>query len=201
MRPQSAGLVLGRADLIRALPAVNGAPNHSIGRPMKVGKEEMVGMLAAVEWSLRTGRAGDAGRLRAAGRVAIDRWPGCRASPYPRLPYEAGHADAAPTSTSISRPAVAREDPLAQLRAGDPIIEGYRSAGRRLRQPPTPGTRRDEQVADALNAILCAGRCFAGGDGAGRGPRPAPPLTRPGRLTSQLKNSPHWIGKFVGGEP
>jgi len=49
--PQSAGLVLGRPDLIAACQ-LNGSPNYSIGRPMKVGKEELMGMLAAVEWSL-----------------------------------------------------------------------------------------------------------------------------------------------------
>ena len=49
--PQSSGLVLGRADLITACQA-NGNPNSSIGRPMKVGKEELLGILAAVEWSL-----------------------------------------------------------------------------------------------------------------------------------------------------
>jgi L-seryl-tRNA(Ser) seleniumtransferase len=45
--PQSSGLILGRRDLIAAC-ALNGNPNHSIGRPMKVGKEEMAGLLAAV---------------------------------------------------------------------------------------------------------------------------------------------------------
>jgi len=46
--PQSAGLVLGRRDLIAAC-AANGNPHHSIGRPMKVGKEEIVGMVPALE--------------------------------------------------------------------------------------------------------------------------------------------------------
>ena len=49
--PQSSGLVLGRADLVEAV-AANGAPNYAIGRPLKVGKEELLGCLAAVEWSL-----------------------------------------------------------------------------------------------------------------------------------------------------
>ncbi len=49
--PQSAGLMFGRPDLIAACK-LNGSPNSSIGRPMKVGKEELMGMLAAVEWSL-----------------------------------------------------------------------------------------------------------------------------------------------------
>ncbi len=49
--PQSSGLVLGRADIVAAC-RVNGSPNHSLGRPMKVGKEETLGVLAAIEWSL-----------------------------------------------------------------------------------------------------------------------------------------------------
>jgi len=49
--PQSSGLVLGRRDIVAAC-RVNGSPNHSLGRPMKVGKEETLGILAAVEWSL-----------------------------------------------------------------------------------------------------------------------------------------------------
>jgi len=49
--PQSSGLVLGRSDLIEACRA-NSSPNPTLGRPMKVGKEELAGLLAAVEWSL-----------------------------------------------------------------------------------------------------------------------------------------------------
>jgi uncharacterized pyridoxal phosphate-dependent enzyme len=49
--PQSSGLVLGKQWVIDGC-AANGAPNHSLGRPMKVGKEEMCGLLAALEWSL-----------------------------------------------------------------------------------------------------------------------------------------------------
>ena len=46
--PQCSGLLLGRKDLIEAaLPAMS--PYAGIGRGMKVGKEEMVGLLAAVE--------------------------------------------------------------------------------------------------------------------------------------------------------
>lgn len=49
--PQSSGLVLGRRTLIEGCRS-NGCPQTSIGRTMKVGKEEMVGLLAAVEWYL-----------------------------------------------------------------------------------------------------------------------------------------------------
>ena len=51
--PQSAGLLLGRKDLVRAA-WVHSAPHHGPGRAMKVGKEEAIGMLAAVEmWAKR----------------------------------------------------------------------------------------------------------------------------------------------------
>ena len=70
--PQSSGLVLGRrTSWTRCYP--NGSPNQSIGRPMKVGKEEMLGMLAAVEWSLAQDEAGGAGRLRGVGAVLAGR--------------------------------------------------------------------------------------------------------------------------------
>ncbi len=51
--PQASGLVLGRKELLQKAFA-NGAPHHSIGRPMKAGKEEIMGLLAAVEqWVIR----------------------------------------------------------------------------------------------------------------------------------------------------
>ena len=46
--PQTAGLLLGRQDLVRAAFA-NSAPHHAFGRPMKVSKEEIVGMTVAVD--------------------------------------------------------------------------------------------------------------------------------------------------------
>ncbi|HEU0140932.1 MAG TPA: hypothetical protein VFQ79_14510 [Bryobacteraceae bacterium] len=50
--PQASGLLLGRKDLIEAsYPAMS--PYGGIGRGMKVGKEEMCGLLAAVERYLK----------------------------------------------------------------------------------------------------------------------------------------------------
>ena len=46
--PQASGLVLGHKELLQAAFA-NGCPHSSIGRPMKAGKEEIMGLLAAVE--------------------------------------------------------------------------------------------------------------------------------------------------------
>ena len=46
--PQAAGLLLGQKDLLQTA-WVCSAPHHAFGRSMKVGKEEIMGMLAAVE--------------------------------------------------------------------------------------------------------------------------------------------------------
>ena len=57
--PQSAGLLLGRKPLIAAARQ-NGSPNGAaIGRGMKVNKEEMVGMLAAIERFVALDHAGE----------------------------------------------------------------------------------------------------------------------------------------------
>jgi seryl-tRNA(Sec) selenium transferase len=51
--PQAAGLLLGRKDLVKAA-WVGSAPHHGFARGFKVGKEEAMAMLAAVEaWTKR----------------------------------------------------------------------------------------------------------------------------------------------------
>ena len=50
--PQNTGLLLGRKDLIAAA-AMNNSPNDDVvGRGMKVAKEQIVGMVAAIDWFL-----------------------------------------------------------------------------------------------------------------------------------------------------
>lgn len=57
--PQSTGLLLGRKDLIEAA-RLNTAPNgDSIGRGLKVNKEEMLGLLAALEVYLKRDEAAE----------------------------------------------------------------------------------------------------------------------------------------------
>jgi hypothetical protein len=58
--------VSGRIEAARA----NGAPNHSLGRGMKVGKEELLGLLAAVEWTLQQ----DEPAVIAAYEVSVRKW-------------------------------------------------------------------------------------------------------------------------------
>lgn len=57
--PQSAGLLLGRKDLLQAA-RLNGPPNSdSIGRGQKVNKEELLGMMVSVEIYLSRDHAAD----------------------------------------------------------------------------------------------------------------------------------------------
>lgn len=52
--PQTAGMLLGRKDLVAAA-FMNSAPHHAFARALKVSKEEVAGMVKAVEL-LRTGK-------------------------------------------------------------------------------------------------------------------------------------------------
>lgn len=61
MGPQSTGLVVGRKDLIEAC-AANGNPFATVGRPAKVSREEIIGLLKALE--LYLARDHDADRAR-----------------------------------------------------------------------------------------------------------------------------------------
>ncbi len=56
--PQNAGLLLGRKDLIEAATRNNSPNSDTVGRGMKVSKEQIVGMVAAVDWFLSQTDAG-----------------------------------------------------------------------------------------------------------------------------------------------
>lgn len=50
--PQCTGLLLGRKDLIEFAVKNNSPNSNTVGRGMKVGKEEIIGLVAAVDWFL-----------------------------------------------------------------------------------------------------------------------------------------------------
>jgi seryl-tRNA(Sec) selenium transferase len=68
--PQCAGVALGRNDPLGAA-RVNSAPHHTFGRPMKVGREEIMSMLA----SRRCMERRDMKAEYATKRVFSHRWP------------------------------------------------------------------------------------------------------------------------------
>lgn len=59
--PQASGLMVGRRTFIDAV-ALHGSPNQRLARALKTGKEEMMGLLAAVERYLSLDEAGQRAR-------------------------------------------------------------------------------------------------------------------------------------------
>jgi L-seryl-tRNA(Ser) seleniumtransferase len=121
--PQPTGLIVGRRDLIEAC-ALNANPNHSIGRPMKVGKEEMVGLLAAVKRYLsldHEARAEQLEQIVAAWNDALNSIPGvCARRDWPNeagqpLPWSLVTID-----SNVAR--LARDEVVKRLAEGDPAI-------------------------------------------------------------------------------
>ena len=70
--PQNAGLLLGRKTLIAAATENNSPNDDAVGRGMKVAKEQIVGMVAAVDWFLSQSDAEfEAEFRRRADRIAV----------------------------------------------------------------------------------------------------------------------------------
>jgi D-glucosaminate-6-phosphate ammonia-lyase len=125
--PQSAGLLLGRKDLIAAA-RLNGPPNsNSIGRGLKVNKEEMLGMFVAVEQYLARDHARERRDFEAraeAIRKAATAVPGVKAEVFvPEVANHVPHVRVSWDRTDLRADAVVRA-----LRAGNPSI-GARAEG------------------------------------------------------------------------
>jgi seryl-tRNA(Sec) selenium transferase len=73
--PQSSGILAGRADLIAAARR-NGSPNHSIGRPAKAAKEDIVGLMVAIQLYLERDHEADMAGWRGQAEYMIDRLQG-----------------------------------------------------------------------------------------------------------------------------
>jgi len=61
--PQSTGILVGRPDLIRAA-TLNASPNQAIGRAAKTSKEEIVGLVTALELCLAEDEAAEMAQFR-----------------------------------------------------------------------------------------------------------------------------------------
>ncbi|MBI3470105.1 MAG: selenocysteine synthase [Candidatus Solibacter usitatus] len=124
--PQCSGLLLGRKDLVEAaLPGMS--PAGGIGRGMKVGKEEMVGLLAAVERYLKVDHDAEMRELES--RVeyilrTLGKIDGVKATQHvPKIANEVPHA-----WIEWDEPArkITSQQVVDQLREGDPPIHVQR---------------------------------------------------------------------------
>jgi D-glucosaminate-6-phosphate ammonia-lyase len=120
--PQASGLLVGTEAMIAAV-AVNGSPHQRLARPMKVGKEEMIGLLVAVEryidedWQDRANRS----------EGTVERWieyfrdlPGLSASRV--FPNEAGQPTPRCRVTFAPETGVSGVEAARSLWEGDPRI-------------------------------------------------------------------------------
>jgi D-glucosaminate-6-phosphate ammonia-lyase len=120
--PQSSGILAGRADLIRAA-ALNGSPNHSIGRPAKAAREDIVGLIVALERFMALDHDAELARCRAQAEymmARLDDFPGIDASyrydgyehPMPRVELAIDRAE-----TGIDA-----QELISALERGDPRV-------------------------------------------------------------------------------
>ncbi|HZS10183.1 MAG TPA: aminotransferase class V-fold PLP-dependent enzyme [Blastocatellia bacterium] len=122
--PQSAGLLLGRRDLIEAA-RLNCSPNSdSIGRGMKVNKEELLGMMVAVELYLKRDAAAEWKELERRVKVLADSVAGIRElKTETHVPPIANHVPHLKLSWDKTLLKLSLADVRKQLREGKPSIE------------------------------------------------------------------------------
>jgi len=120
--PQCSGLLLGRTDLVEAAYA-NASPHNRFARIAKVGKEEILGLLTAVEIYLKRDHAAErrereatldrvARRLRGIPTVHTEMIPNLDPSHSPRLSVQWDEAKLGLTVAAM----------VTRLREGDPSI-------------------------------------------------------------------------------
>src|SRR5580700_9786174 len=122
--PQCSGLLLGRKDLIEAA-LLNSSPREgAVCRPMKVGKEEVIGCLTALETWLNL----DEKKLYAEWNSRIDRIrklvetvPGVKTDTY--VPDDGNRYPTLKISWDQQAWRYSISDCVQELRAGDPVIE------------------------------------------------------------------------------
>ena len=127
--PQNAGLLLGRKDLIAAAAASNN-PFDGVGRGMKVAKEQIVGMVAAVDWFLSQSDAGMEKEFRRrADRIAGHLKGLSSVVTEIAVPPVANHVPHLLIRYSQEELKISPRDVMAELRRGTPSIELNPSTG------------------------------------------------------------------------
>jgi len=122
--PQSAGVLMGKKEIIAAA-RLNGPPNgDTIGRGMKVNKEELLGMMVAVETFMKRDHAADwkewERRVALIGDAAKS-IPSVKAEQY--VPAIANHVPHLRLTWDPAKVKLSYKDVAVKLREGDPSIE------------------------------------------------------------------------------
>jgi len=152
--PQNAGLLLGRKDLID-IAAMHQSPYSGIGRDLKISKEIMIGMLAAVERYLRLDHASEWNTWKAQVdhmKQVLDKVPGVESGYVPR--EVTNHVPRLWVKWDEKAFNFSREDCFKALQEGEPPIVALRTpmGVTLVTWMMAPGEERI--VADRLKQIL-----------------------------------------------
>lgn len=146
--PQSTGILAGRADLIEAARIQN-APNDHIGRGMKIGKEEIIALVVALERAVRIDQAAEIEAWNDRARWLAGELEGLPGVVARYAPNNGGYGDVDLEWDQAVVP-VEPQEFKRRLRDGTPSIvyDGTTVRTRQLR----PG--EDRLVADRLKALF-----------------------------------------------
>ena len=128
--PQCTGLLLGRKDLIDAAKKNNSPNSNTIGRGMKVAKEEIVGLVAAVDWFLKQDDAAIEAQCRQrADRIAkhLSAIPTVQTQIF--IPEVANHVPHLLITYDQNRVKITSAAVMQEMRKGNPRIELNPSTG------------------------------------------------------------------------
>ena len=154
--PQGTGILCGKAELIEAA-MMNSNPNQSVGRAMKVAKEEMVGLFTAVERYFRRDHEADRKRWQAMCECVATAVENVRGLTADVFFWEARGIPAVRFAVDKDELGLSKEDLLERLRTGDPPVYLWGYAGEFCMAPSTLRYGEDKIVAKALQrAVLPA---------------------------------------------
>ncbi len=128
--PQCTGLLLGRKDLIEAAKKNNSPNSNTVGRGMKVAKEEIVGLVAAVDCFLRQDDAAIEAECRGrADRIAklLGAIPALQTQVF--IPEVANHVPHLLITYDQNRLKITGTEVAKKMREGKPRIELNPSTG------------------------------------------------------------------------
>jgi uncharacterized pyridoxal phosphate-dependent enzyme len=128
--PQCTGLLLGRKDLIEAARKNNSPNSNTVGRGMKVAKEEIVGLVAAVDWFVKQDDAAIEAQCRQrADRIAkqLSAIPTVQTQVF--VPEVANHVPHLLITYDQNRVKITGAEVMQKMRAGKPRIELNPSTG------------------------------------------------------------------------
>jgi L-seryl-tRNA(Ser) seleniumtransferase len=144
--PQCTGLLLGRKDLIETAKENNSPNSNSIGRGMKVAKEEVVGLVAAVDWFLNQDDAAMEAEFRSRAERIAER---LRSLPTVEtrifIPPVANHVPHLLITYDLERIKMPGAEVMQKMRQGNPRIE---------LNPATGGGSASAGLASGSNTIV-----------------------------------------------